>query len=278
VRALLDWALGLDRRRALPAFKRETLRDWAAARPAPAREASRTRVLLYPDLYTNHVHTARGRAAVRALEALGAAVEVPSVPGSGRAPLSQGMIASAERKAEAVWDALREPIEAGRDVVVVEPTDLAMFRRRYRKLLPPAAATALRDATYDVMEYVGKLLDEGADAGALRAGDGQGVAYHSHCQQRTLNLEGPTVEVLEALGYDVETSSAECCGMAGSFGYKSEYYELSMEVGQQLRAQLGDAAADGRVVAASGTSCQEQLEALLEGPVRHPIQLVAPAA
>jgi Fe-S oxidoreductase len=66
--------------------------------------------------------------------------------------------------------------------------------------------------------------------------------------------------------------------MAGSFGYKSEYYELSMEVGQQLRAQLGDAAADGRVVAASGTSCQEQLEALLEGPVRHPIQLVAPAA
>jgi iron-sulfur cluster protein len=278
VRALLDWALGLDRRRALPAFERETLRDWAAARPAPARGQNGTRVVLYPDLYTNYVHTERGKAAVRTLEALGVDVEVPAVPGSGRAPLSQGMIASAEQKAEAVWDALREPIEAGRDVVVVEPTDLAMFRRRYRKFLPTAAATALRDATYDVMEYVGHLLDEGGDAGTLRAGDGQAVAYHSHCQQRTLDLEAPTVALLERLGYEVQTSSTECCGMAGSFGYKSEYYELSMEVGGELREQFADAAADGHVVAASGTSCQEQIEALLGGPVRHPVQLIAPEA
>ncbi|MFB6249293.1 MAG: LUD domain-containing protein [Salinibacter sp.] len=277
VQALLEWGLGIDRRRVLPAFERETLRDWFAQRSAPPARGHREPVVLYPDLYSNYLQTDRGKAAVRALEALGLEVEIPAVPGSGRPPLSQGLIATAERKAEAVWEALRGPIEAGRDVVVIEPTDLAMFRRRYRKLLPSAAATAIRDATYDVMEYAGRLIEDGRSAEHLCAADGERVAYHSHCQQRTLDLEGPTVDVLDALGYEVETSSVECCGMAGSFGYKSEYYELSMEVGAELRDQFAGAAANGHIVAASGTSCQEQLEALQDGPVRHPIQLIAPA-
>ena len=277
VRALLDWALGIDRRRPLPAFKRETLRDWWARRDAPTGQEGRRRALLYPDLYTNYVHTERGKAAVRTLEALGVRVDVPAVPGSGRPPLSQGMVASAERKAEAVWAALRAPIEAGRDVIVVEPTDLAMFRRRYRKLLPPAAAEAMREATYDVMGYVGQVLADGGDAGRLQSGGGRPVAYHSHCQQRTLELEQPTVALLETLGYDVQTSSVECCGMAGSFGYKSEYYELSMQVGEALREQFAAAEREGQAVVASGTSCQEQLRALLETPVRHPIRLIAPS-
>ena len=277
VRALLDWALGIDRRRSLPAFKRETLRDWWARRDAPTGQEGRRRALLYPDLYTNYVHTERGKAAVRTLEALGVRVDVPAVPGSGRPPLSQGMVASAERKAEAVWAALRAPIEAGRDVIVVEPTDLAMFRRRYRKLLPPAAAEAMREATYDVMDYVGQVLADGGDAGRLQPGGGRPVAYHSHCQQRTLELEQPTVALLETLGYDVQTSSVECCGMAGSFGYKSEYYELSMQVGEALREQFAAAEREGQAVVASGTSCQEQLRALLETPVHHPIRLIAPS-
>ena len=277
VRALLDWALGIDRRRSLPAFKRETLRDWWARRDAPTGQEGRRRALLYPDLYTNYVHTERGKAAVRTLEALGVRVDVPAVPGSGRPPLSQGMIASAERKAKAVWAALRAPIEAGRDVIVVEPTDLAMFRRRYRKLLPPAAAEAMREATYDVMDYVGQVLADGGDAGRLQSGGGRPVAYHSHCQQRTLELEQPTVALLETLGYDVQTSSVECCGMAGSFGYKSEYYELSMQVGEALREQFAAAEREGQAVVASGTSCQEQLRALLETPVHHPIRLIAPS-
>ena len=277
VRALLDWALGIDRRRPLPAFKRETLRDWWARRDAPTGQEGRRRALLYPDLHTNYVHTERGKAAVRTLEALGVRVDVPAVPGSGRPPLSQGMVASAERKAEAVWAALRAPIEAGRDVIVVEPTDLAMFRRRYRKLLPPAAAEAMREATYDVMDYVGQVLADGGDAGRLHSGGGRPVAYHSHCQQRTLELEQPTVALLETLGYDVQTSSVECCGMAGSFGYKSEYYELSMQVGEALREQFAAAEREGQAVVASGTSCQEQLRALLETPVHHPIRLIAPS-
>ena len=82
--------------------------------------------------------------------------------------------------------------------------------------------------------------------------------------------------MLKALGYDVRTSSVECCGMAGSFGYKSEYYELSVKVGTELRDPFAASGPEDRILAASGTSCQEQLEALLEEPVVHPVQLVAP--
>lgn len=89
-------------------------------------------------------------------------------------------------------------------------------------------------------------------------------------------VEAPTAAVLDALGYDVRTSSVECCGMAGSFGYKSEYYELSMKVGEALREQFGADERKDRAVVASGTSCQEQLKALLGEPVWHPIQLIAP--
>ena len=98
------------------------------------------------------------------------------------------------------------------------------------------------------------------------------MAYHSHCQQRTLGLEAYTTAILEELGYEVRTSDAECCGMAGSFGYKREYYELSMDVGSDLREEFADAE---RVVA-SGTSCCEQLGALRDEEVPHPIERIAP--
>jgi Fe-S oxidoreductase len=234
-------------------------------------------VILYPDIYTNYVHVERGKAAVRALEALGVQVDVPDVPGSGRAPLSQGMVQAAERKMTALWEALKTPLQAGRTVVVIEPTDLAMFHRRAGKLLPEDAARCLREGTVELMDFLRRRLDDSDGGGALRTVRQEPVLYHSHCQQRTLGLEAPTVSFLESLGYDVETTAVECCGMAGSFGYKTEYYELSMRVGEELCGQL-EADKRDRTVVASGTSCQEQLQALGEETVRHPVELIAPPA
>ena len=273
------WALervaGVDARRDLPEFQRETLVDWFENRVSTVSDPTRE-VVLYPDVYTNHVQVERGKAAVRVLEALGVSVRVPSVRSSGRAPLSQGMIATAEDHAHDVYGSLAEHIDAGRDVVVIEPSDLAMFDREYERFLPEASVDRLQENSYEIMEYVYGLLENGADADALRAGDGHGVAYHAHCQQRTLGLEAHTVTVLEDLGYDVLTSDVECCGMAGSFGYKDTYYELSMDVGDDLAEQFSTAEARDRTVVASGTSCLEQLDALLSRPSTHPVELVAP--
>ncbi|MFC7078881.1 LUD domain-containing protein [Halorussus caseinilyticus] len=277
----MERVLGIDRRRDLPDFRRETLVDWFETRGGSriAPSAAEREAVVYPDLYTNHVQVERGKAAVRVLEALGVAVRVPEVASSGRAPLSQGMIRTAARHAEEVESALRSHVEAGRDVVVIEPSDLAVFDREYGKLLDAERHETLAENSYEVLEYVYGLLgaEECGDAEALTTGEGTEVAYHSHCQQRTLDLEPYTTAVLEATGYDVLTSDVECCGMAGSFGYKSEYYELSVDVGEQLRDQFTSPEAANRVVVASGTSCLEQLDSLLGRPTRHPVELLDPA-
>ncbi|MFC6954700.1 LUD domain-containing protein [Halorubellus litoreus] len=274
---LASRTLGIDARRDLPAFERETLVDWVADRDVTVENPTR-RVVLYPDLYTNHVQTDRGKAAVRLLEALDVDVVVPDVASSGRAPLSQGMIATATDHAERVARGLDPYLDDGRDVVVIEPSDVAMFQRAYDRLLDEDTAARLDANSYEVLEYVYGLLENGGDAATLSGAtiDGEALAYHSHCQQRTLHLEAHTVEVLERAGYDVTTTDVECCGMAGSFGYKEDYYELSMDVGERLRTQLeSDAVAEAPVVA-SGTSCLEQIDALLERKPRHPVQLLAP--
>ena len=276
-RWVLERTLGIDRSRDLPEFQRETLRTWFERRGGTLVTDPDREVVLYPDLYTNHVQVERGKAAVRVLEALGVSVRIPPVPSSGRAPLSQGMIATAEQHATAVFEALSDQLAADRDIVVIEPSDLAMFRREYEKLLPANRYDPLSEQSYDVMEYIYGFLENGADPAPLTPNRPEPIAYHSHCQQRTLGLATYTSAVLDALGHDVVTSDVECCGMAGSFGYKTEYYELSMEVGSQLAEQLRTQDAADRTVVASGTSCLDQLDTLLERPVTHPLEVIDPS-
>ena len=276
VSRVLERAAGVAHDRDLPAFRRTTFREWFEGRDrVPPIDPDR-RVVLYPDLYTNYMMVERGKAAVRALEALGVEVLVPSVPGAGRAPLSQGMIDTARRKAERVAETLGPYVEDGYDVVVVEPSDLAMFRGDYERLLPEESSEPLAEHSYEILEYVYGLLANGADTDGLNLADGDGetVAYHAHCQQRTMGLDEYSVAVLDACGYDVTTSDVECCGMAGSFGYKQQYYELAMDVGSNLEEQLRDADCDH--VIASGTSCTDQIGDLLDEEPPHVIELLAP--
>ncbi|TKX45993.1 MULTISPECIES: LUD domain-containing protein [unclassified Halorubrum] len=283
LRAVAERVAGIDRRRDLPAFARESLVEWFETRggPAvPADEATREAVV-YPDTATNYVDVARGKATVRALEALGVRVLVPDLPGSGRPPLSQGMVATAEAAAEDLYAGLAPHLDAGRDVVVIEPSDLATFRREYERFLPTDSHERLAAASYDAMEYVFGLLENGADPAALRApsegtgpvASGKRIAYHPHCQARTVEVGEYATATFERLGYDVLVSDTECCGMAGSFGYKTDYYELSVDVGEPLVEQFGDT---DRTVVAPGTSCTEQLDGLLEASPLHPIEVIAP--
>jgi iron-sulfur cluster protein len=282
IQDLLDRWLGITPERDFPEFERQTLTAWFESRSAsPSPSNADRQAVLYPDLYTNHINVERGKAAVRTLEALGVAVEIPDVSASGRAPLSQGMVTSARNQATEVYDTLTEQIKAERDIVVIEPSDLAMFRRDYEHLLPEEKHAYLADNSYELLEYIyGLLAADESDYQALNGPtDADGateVLYHSHCQQRTLGLEQYTKAVLDELGYDVTTSDVECCGMAGSFGYKSQYYELSMDVGEELQQQCRTGPNKEQRVLASGTSCTDQLNALLDRTPEHPIELIAP--
>ena len=272
----LEAVAGVDRRRPLPAFSRTTFVEWFENRDAVPPADPDRKVVVYPDLYTNYMDVERGKAAIRALEALGVEVLVPPASGSGRAPLSQGMIDTARSKAAAVAEDLGPYFEAGYDVVVIEPSDVAMFTGEYERLLPDGEFEPFAENSYEILEYVYGLVANGSDIDELRHADGDTtVAYHSHCQQRTMGLEEYSRTVLERCGYDVETNDVECCGMAGSFGYKSQFYEQSIDVGENLAGQIREA--DPDVVVASGTSCLDQIDDLLEERPRHVIELLAPA-
>ncbi|HKM91088.1 MAG TPA: hypothetical protein VJX29_10770, partial [Candidatus Acidoferrales bacterium] len=203
----------------------------------------------------------------------------------GRAALSQGMLATARKHARRTATLLMPYLEEGRDVVVVEPSALAMFRRDYRHLLADEARfELLRTRSFEPVEFAARLLARSERTARYifdvsRSPVGTRLFYHSHCQQKTLGCAAPTEALLREIGFDVATSNVECCGMAGSFGYKKEYYDLSMAVAADLYLQVQaaeQAAAGGaRAIIASGTSCSEQLQAGLGRPVMHPIELLA---
>lgn len=294
-RRLLQHVIGVDSRRDLPQFASQTLRSWYGEHSewdgpelVPTMMYPRTMetarmnmigpeeadVVLYPDLYTNYIQVERGKAAVRLLEALDKTVAIPNIPSSGRAPLSQGMIGTAQSHAEAVLDALQPYLDAGCRVIVIEPSDLAMFRTEYEKLLTTDESELLQNKSYEILEYLYGLIetDEAAAATIDTIDAGSELFYHSHCQQRTLELEQYTTAVLERAGFEIAESDVECCGMAGSFGYKREYYGLSMDIGADLAAQ---ATKHGeKQVVASGTSCMEQLESLLDPEIPHPVEIL----
>ena len=273
---LLERVAGVDRRRPLPSFSRTSFVEWFDARATVPPADPDRKVVIYPDLYTNYMDVERGKAAVRTLEALGVEVLVPHATGSGRAPLSQGMIDTARSKATAVAAELTPYFEQGYDVVVIEPSDLAMFTGEYERLLSESTLELFADNSYELLEYVYGLVENGADIDRLRHAEGETtVAYHSHCQQRTMGLEVYSHTLLERCGYDVETNDVECCGMAGSFGYKSQFYEQSVDIGEQLTEQIRDAEPD--IVVANGTSCLDQIDDLLEQRPQHVIELLAPA-
>jgi Fe-S oxidoreductase len=191
------------------------------------------------------------------------------------------MVGTASRHARDLSEALADHIDAGRDIVVVEPSDLAMLRADYGKLVEQETAELLSDHSYEIMEYVYGLLqhlDSDIDPSAyLESADGAAsIAYHSHCQQRTLGLEAYTTSVLEELGFEIMTSNVECCGMAGSFGYKSQFFDLSLDVAEPLYDQFSTSDSKERTLVASGISCSEQLEAGFDRTVIHPIELIDP--
>ncbi|MFB6113187.1 MAG: LUD domain-containing protein [Halodesulfurarchaeum sp.] len=278
VRTVMEETVGVDKRRKMPTFSRETFVDWFESRGGTTVTDPDREVVLYPDMYTNYMVVERGKATVRALEALGVAVRLSEPVDSGRPSLSQGMIETATKKARNTYHELVQYIDDGLDVVVIEPTDAAMFQQDYENLLDESSFERLAEHSFEIMEYIDRLSEAGVDITTLQGPTGTDeIAYHSNCQQRSIGLEPETLSVLETLGYDVAQTDVECCGMAGSFGYKEQYYEVSMEVGEVVEGQLTSQEMRNREVFASGMSCHSQIDSLLERTPRHPIELIAPA-
>ncbi|MEF8776048.1 MAG: FAD-linked oxidase C-terminal domain-containing protein [Haloarculaceae archaeon] len=265
--------------RELPSFRRETLVDWfedrGGCRVTPAE--AEDNVLLFPDTFTNYSYPAPGKAAVEVLEAADIYVDIPDVDPSGRAAFSVGLLGAARDRARANVDRLAPMVAEGWSVVFVEPSDAVMFQDEYADLLEGDGVYDVGANAYGVCEYLDvHRVDE-----RLPAGDGGGAApgrtthltYHGHCNQKATNKDHHTANVLREVGFEVDHLDSSCCGMAGSFGYEAEHYELSKAIGKILYDQVEASA--GEEVVAPGASCRTQLEDRPGGDrPPHPIERV----
>jgi iron-sulfur cluster protein len=282
-RALMERWIGLDHRRALPPFPKQTLVQAARHLEVPSSKGRETKVVVFADVFTNYGMAERGVATIKVLRALGADVVVSEAVPEGRAALSQGMIETAKQHARRATQELDPHVSDGRDIVVVEPSSLSMFRRDLAHLLESKERfERFRSRSYEPVEYVLRMLRKAGRSpqevfDVSKSKVGYRFFFHAHCQQKTIGCAEPTLALLRELGFDVVTSNVECCGMAGSFGYKKDFYDLSMAVGMDLFAQVVQLDRNGgaRQILASGTSCTEQFHAGFERSVLHPIELLA---
>src|SRR5262249_40296401 len=267
----------------LPLFPKHSLTHAVKRTASGLIKSKAPKAVLFADVFTNYGMAHRGVAAVNLLRALGADLVVSDCFPEGRAALSQGMIATAKNQARRATAELDRYVSEGRDIVVVEPSSLAMFRRDMRHLLDSKDRfERFRSRSFDPVEYVIKILEKTGRKptdvfDASHATEGKKLYLHTHCQQKTIGADAPTEKLLREIGFDVLTTKVECCGMAGSFGYKTDYYDLSMAVGADLFNQMiqQERAGGQRTLVASGTSCTEQLHAGFEPHVMHPVELLS---
>ncbi|AGB31608.1 D-lactate dehydrogenase (cytochrome) [Natrinema pellirubrum DSM 15624] len=299
-RTVLEKTIGIAPERTLPTFRRESLVEWFEQRDVDAVSETRagaprarggTRVapedatagvVLFPDTDTNYSNPEVGKAAVEVLEAADVRVAIPDLGPTGRAAYSEGLLETAAEQGRELLDDLEPSLERGWSVLFVEPSDAAMVVDEYRSLLADGRVERLAANAYGVCEYVDErrldeviAFDESVTAGTP-------VTFHGHCHQKARGADHHAVGVLRRAGYAVEPVDSTCCGMAGSFGYEVEHYDLSKAMGSLLREQLEASSAESSgndsetIVAAPGTSCRTQVGDL-EGYDRpaHPVELLA---
>jgi FAD/FMN-containing dehydrogenase/Fe-S oxidoreductase len=243
---------GVAPERDIPSFAPKTFRSWFADRPV--RNVTGKTVLLWPDTFTNHFHPRIAADAVEVLERLGYRVALPErVLCCGRPLYDYGMLRLATRLWRQVLDALRTTIRAGIPVIGLEPSCVAAFRDELPNLFPDDQdATRLAEQTVTLGEFL-----DGIDAELPTLHRAAIVQRHCH-HQAVMGFDAEQ-RVLERLGLDVKLLDSGCCGMAGSFGFEREKYEVSMAAGERvLLPAVREAPAD-TLVLADGYSCREQI-------------------
>jgi FAD/FMN-containing dehydrogenase/Fe-S oxidoreductase len=274
---------GISQKRKMPKFATETFRDWwdkRAAGPRAAndsvlpagRAAARSPVVLWVDTFNNFFHPHILRAAVEVLEAVGCKIILPEAKlCCGRPLYDFGMLDHARRLLADILLSLREHIRADIPVVGLEPSCVSVFRDELKRLFPfDEDAQRLARNVFSLSEFLGRHVQFDFPKLIAKA------VVHGHCHDKAVMKMNGAPDLFKCIGLDFQIMDTGCCGMAGSFGFESEHYEVSRRCGERMLLPMARDHAE-KIIIADGFSCREQMEQLANIHALHTAEVVAKA-
>ncbi len=273
LRNIVEHILGIDRRRPLPTFARQSLSAWYQHR-APQGSGARGEVVFFGDSFSSYTEPEIGIASIELLERAGWRVRLVADVCCGRSLISKGLLVAARQRHAALLDRLAPAAAAGVPIVGCEPSCMFTLKDELVSLSrgDQRAVAVARQA-----KLVDELLADAIDDGSLAmpaARQETPIVFHGHCHQKAASALSPTVKLLERIpGAQVTVLDAGCCGMAGSFGFERDHYDLSMQIGE-MRLFPAVRSAPDALVAATGVSCRQQIAHGTGRRAEHPVVLL----
>ncbi len=255
--------LGVHPKRQIPPLARETFGAWAR-RHKPLGRGQRGKVVLFNDAFVHFNDPHVGIAAVELLEAAGFEVIVTQGLTSGRTQISKGLLRRARSVITQAIEGLFPFVDAGLPIVGLEPSAILTFRDEAPDLVQGpelvAMARAVGSAALLFEEFIARAHDAGQLGDLVFDNLARHIKVHGHCHQKALVGIEPTLKALSIIpNAQVSAIPSGCCGMAGSFGYEVEHYDLSMQIGELILLPAVRQSPEDTIWAASGTSCRHQI-------------------
>jgi FAD/FMN-containing dehydrogenase/Fe-S oxidoreductase len=274
-------SIGFAIQRSFPKLNKESLRSWIKRHPEklnPAKDNRRGIIYLFIDEFTNYTDVELGISTILLLSHIGYEVRVQSHPESGRAFLSKGLVKKAKRYAEQNVNIFASKIDDKYPLIGIEPSAILSFRDEYPDLVNPdlkSKAQNLSDHTFTIEEFLAREFESGhirSEDFSQRKVD---IHFHAHCHQKSLSSESCTQQILSIpVNYKVNRILSGCCGMAGSFGFEKEHYNVSMDIGELVLFPAIRKTDPDAIISASGTSCRHQIMDGTGRKAMHPVEIL----
>ncbi len=253
---------GFATKRSMPKVYKTTLKKWFEKENKTSKGLKK--VYLFADEFTNYNDVEMGITAIKLLQKLGYEVIIPTHVESGRTYLSKGLLENAKKLANENVELLKDKITDETPLIGLEPSAILTFRDEYLDLVndyqKPDAQRIAKNALL-IDEFLAREIDKGNITKAQFTTEKRLIKLHGHCHQKALASLTPTKKVLEfPQNYEVHLIRSGCCGMAGSFGYEKEHYEVSMQVGELVLFPTVRQQPENVIIAANGTSCRHQIK------------------
>jgi len=261
--------LGIAKQRSVPAITQSTLAKWYKKHQKSVKNNGyKKTIYLFNDEFTNYYDVNIGKDTVYLLEALNYKVKIIAHSESGRSAISKGFLKEAQTCANANISIFKDLIDNDTPLIGIEPSTILSFRDEYLRLADDKeTAQKLAENCFTIEEFIALEFDKGHIKSAQFTSRYKAVKVHTHCHQKALSTNHCTYAMLSIpKNYKVTILASGCCGMAGSFGYEKEHYDISMKIGEESLFKKIRLLSDDIVIAANGTSCRHQIK---DGTLRH---------